>query len=62
MYKQFFAVLLKRDQQTNKSRGFGFITFENPSDADEAVKQLDKKVCFYWKQMKIITFLIALEK
>ncbi|WAR27802.1 RBMX-like protein [Mya arenaria] len=36
-------VLLKRDQQTNKSRGFGFITYENPSDADEAVKVLDKK-------------------
>lgn len=36
-------VLLKREQQSGKSRGFGFITYENPSDADEAVKQLDKQ-------------------
>ena len=40
----FISVLLKRDQQSNQSRGFGFITFENPADADEAVKQLDKTV------------------
>lgn len=36
-------VLLKRDQQTGRSRGFGFITYENPSDADDAVKSLDKQ-------------------
>jgi len=42
-----FSVLLKRDQQTNKSRGFGFITYENPADAKEAVKELDKQVDNY---------------
>ncbi|XP_071798268.1 uncharacterized protein [Asterias amurensis] len=30
-------VLLMRDKETNVSRGFGFITYENPSDAKDAV-------------------------
>jgi RNA recognition motif-containing protein len=29
------------DRDTGRSRGFGFVTFENPRDADEAVKQMN---------------------
>ena len=29
------------DRETGRSRGFGFVTFENPRDADEAVKQMN---------------------
>ena len=29
------------DRATGRSRGFGFVTFENRADADEAVKQMD---------------------
>lgn len=29
------------DRQTGRSRGFGFVTFTDDSDADEAMKQLD---------------------
>ncbi|XP_060559894.1 RNA-binding motif protein, X chromosome-like [Ruditapes philippinarum] len=36
-------VLLKRDQQNCRSRGLVSITYENPSDADDAVKSLDKQ-------------------
>jgi cold-inducible RNA-binding protein len=29
------------DRGTGRSRGFGFVTFENPADAEEAVKQMN---------------------
>jgi RNA recognition motif-containing protein len=28
------------DRETGRSRGFGFVTFENPKDAEEAIKQM----------------------
>ncbi len=28
------------DRETGRSRGFGFVTFENPRDAEEAIKQM----------------------
>ena len=32
---------LIRDRTTGRSRGFGFVTFENWADADEAIKHMD---------------------
>ena len=38
------TVLLIKDQNTNKSRGFAFITFESPEDAKDAAKEMNGKV------------------
>lgn len=37
-------VLLMKDRETNKSRGFAFVTYENPGDAKDAVRELNGKV------------------
>ena len=36
--------MIIRDKVTQTSRGFGFITFENPTDAEEAIKAMNSKV------------------
>ncbi|XP_071084865.1 RNA-binding motif protein, X chromosome-like isoform X2 [Haliotis cracherodii] len=37
-------ILIIRDKITNQSRGYGFITYENPLDAEDAVKGMDGEV------------------
>ncbi|TRY57139.1 hypothetical protein DNTS_002621 [Danionella cerebrum] len=36
-------VLLMKDRETNKSRGFAFVTFEDPSDAKSAAREMNGK-------------------
>lgn len=46
-----------KDRETNKSRGFAFVTFESPSDAKDAAREMNGKVehtysgniCVLWK-------------
>lgn len=33
-----------KDRETNKSRGFAFVTFENPGDAKDAAREMNGKV------------------
>ncbi|CAC5405398.1 RBMX [Mytilus coruscus] len=42
-YGRVTEVILIREKDTSQSRGYGFVTFENPLDAEDAVKDLDKK-------------------
>nr|ALX72401.1 cold-inducible RNA binding protein isoform 2 [Protopterus annectens] len=40
-YGQIQEVIVVRDRETQKSRGFGFVTFENPEDARDAREAMD---------------------
>ncbi|XP_059944220.1 RNA-binding motif protein, X chromosome-like, partial [Mesoplodon densirostris] len=42
-YGHIMEVMLMKDQKKNKSRGFAFITFENPADAKDAVQDMNGK-------------------
>ncbi|XP_061035674.1 RNA-binding motif protein, X chromosome-like [Eubalaena glacialis] len=42
-YGRITEVILMKARETNKSRGFAFITFENPADAKEAAKDMNGK-------------------
>uniref|UniRef100_UPI00358EBAF9 cold-inducible RNA-binding protein-like n=1 Tax=Myxine glutinosa TaxID=7769 RepID=UPI00358EBAF9 len=42
-YGPLLEVLLMKDRETHKSRGFAFVTFENPDDAKDAEKDLNGK-------------------
>lgn len=50
-----------RDKVRQVSRGFGFVTYENPIDAEEAVKHMDAKVrlvlevCRCWHKLSFWT-------
>lgn len=35
-----------KDRETNKSRGFAFVTYENPGDAKDAAREMNGKVHF----------------
>ncbi|XP_043946578.1 cold-inducible RNA-binding protein B-like [Protopterus annectens] len=40
-YGQITEVIVVKDRETQKSRGFGFVTFENPDDANDAREAMD---------------------
>uniref|UniRef100_A0A671E6I8 RRM domain-containing protein n=2 Tax=Rhinolophus ferrumequinum TaxID=59479 RepID=A0A671E6I8_RHIFE len=42
-YGPITEVLLMKDRETSKSRGFAFITFENPADAKAAARDMNGK-------------------
>lgn len=39
-----------KDRETNKSRGFAFVTFESPSDAKDAAREMNGKVTTIFSQ------------
>lgn len=42
-YGRIIEVLLMKDRETSKSRGFAFVTFENPADAKAAARDMNGK-------------------
>lgn len=48
-----FTVHVARNRETNRSRGFGFVTFENPEDAKDAMEGMNGKVYLFDVQMSL---------
>lgn len=44
------SVILMKDRETNKSRGFAFVTFESPGDAKDAAREMNGKVSTIFNQ------------
>ncbi|KAG8454606.1 hypothetical protein GDO86_001001 [Hymenochirus boettgeri] len=42
-YGQISEVVVVKDRETKRSRGFGFVTFENPDDAKDAMMAMNGK-------------------
>ncbi|MGH0190271.1 UNVERIFIED_CONTAM: hypothetical protein FKN15_043821 [Acipenser sinensis] len=42
-YGQISEVVVIKDRDTQRSRGFGFVTFENPDDAKDAMMAMNGK-------------------
>lgn len=40
-----------KDRETNKSRGFAFVTFESPADAKDAARDMNGKVGIWTNYM-----------
>lgn len=43
-YPSFIKAKVVRDKRTNKSRGYGFVSFKNPVDFARAVKEMNGKI------------------
>ncbi|CAO2641482.1 Cold-inducible RNA-binding protein [Lemmus lemmus] len=44
-YGQISEVVVVKDRETQRSRGFGFVTFENIDDAKDAMMAMNGKDC-----------------
>lgn len=44
LFSPLFLVVVVKDRETQRSRGFGFVTFENIDDAKDAMMAMNGKV------------------
>jgi len=53
-YPSFQKAKVVRDKRTNKTKGFGFVSFKDPNDFVRAIKELDGK--WYLNMFSIIIY------
>ncbi|KAL7988157.1 hypothetical protein Chor_007076 [Crotalus horridus] len=44
-------VVVIKDKETQRSRGFGFITFANPDHASDAMRSMNGEVRFFFSKL-----------
>jgi hypothetical protein len=47
-YQSFLKAKVVRDKRSNKTKGFGFVSFKDPQDFIKAMKEMNGKYIFYW--------------
>ncbi|XP_047382762.1 LOW QUALITY PROTEIN: deleted in azoospermia protein 4-like [Sciurus carolinensis] len=50
-YGRIVEMLLMKDHETNKSRGFAFVTFESPADAKDAARDVNGKLLYHVEEI-----------
>lgn len=53
LFFPLFIVVVVKDRETQRSRGFGFVTFENIDDAKDAMMAMNGKVRRLWSSFFI---------
>lgn len=53
-YPSFQKARVVRDKRTNKSKGFGFISFKDPGDFIKAMKEMNGKFVFIFLSLVIL--------
>lgn len=46
-YPSFQRAKVIRDKRTNKTKGYGFVSFKDPADFTKAMKEMDGKLIYY---------------
>lgn len=55
-YPSFIRARVVRDKRTNKSKGYGFISFKDPADFTKAMKEMNGEYCFMLIPLQFICF------
>lgn len=50
-----------KDRETNKSRGFAFVTFESPADAKDAARDMNGKVGIETSYMLLLLLISSID-
>ena len=46
-YPSLLKAKVVRDKKTNKSKGYGFLSFKDPNDFVKAMREMNGKLCFF---------------
>jgi RNA recognition motif-containing protein len=54
-YPSFLKAKVVRDKRTNKTKGFGFVSFKDPNDFSRAMKEMNGEIRLLYSILKQIS-------